>query len=131
MILRMTKIIVMEQHLRAERVLIKSNCCSQFLFYHIVFERLIFHKTRKCSGFENSETFARAATPRLSGLLRALRKSSSLSARVFSLLLSRDHKSMYGDVAKLLKVGLIDRIQEGLIEVTWDGVTTKPDLMVA
>jgi predicted transcriptional regulator len=81
--------------------------------------------------FENYETFARAVTPRRSELLKALRKTGSMSVRALSMLLKRDYKSVHGDVALLLKVGLIDRTDEGLVEVTWDEVTAKLNLLAA
>ena len=81
--------------------------------------------------FENYETFARTVTPRRSELLKALRKSGPMSVRALSVLLSRDYKSVHGDVARLLDVGLIDRTDERLIEVTWDKVSAELDLLAA
>jgi predicted transcriptional regulator len=81
--------------------------------------------------FENYVTFAKIATPRRLDLLRTLRRSGAMSIRALSMLLKRDYKSVHGDVAKLLETGLIDRTEEGLIEVTWDKVTANLDLLAA
>ena len=81
--------------------------------------------------FENYVTFAKIATPRRLELLRALRKTGPMSVRALSMLIKRDYKSVHGDVAKLLETGLIDRTEEGLVEVTWDEVTAKLDLLAA
>lgn len=81
--------------------------------------------------FENYASFAKAVTPRRHELLKILRKSGPLSVRALSMLLKRDYKSVHGDVAKLLDIGLIDRTDSGLVEVTWDEVTAKLDLRAA
>ena len=81
--------------------------------------------------FENYETFARAVTPRRSELLKALRKAGPLSVRALSILLKRDYKSVHGDVALLLDVGLADRTDTGLVVVTWDKVSAELDLLAA
>jgi predicted transcriptional regulator len=81
--------------------------------------------------FENYATFARVVTPRRSELLKVLRKSGATSVRALSLLVKRDYKSVHSDVAKLLEVGLIDRTDAKLIEVNWDEVTAKLDLLAA
>jgi predicted transcriptional regulator len=81
--------------------------------------------------FENYATFAKTVTPRRHDLLKALRKSGPMSVRALSMLLKRDYKSVHGDVAKLLDVGLIDRTDSGLVEVTWDKVSAELDLLAA
>ena len=82
-------------------------------------------------GFESYECFAQVATPRRIELMKALRKSGPMSVRALSMLLKRDYKSVHGDVAKLLDTGLIERTESGLVEVTWDQVTYKLDLLAA
>lgn len=82
-------------------------------------------------GFESYEGFARVATPRRIELMKALRKAGPMSVRALSIFLKRDYKSVHGDVAKLLDAGLVDRTQSGLVEVTWDEVTAKLDLLAA
>ena len=51
--------------------------------------------------------------------------------RALSVLLKRDYKSVHSDVQVLLNAGLIDRTDEGLIEVTWDSITADFDLLAA
>ena len=82
-------------------------------------------------GFESYEGFAKIATPRRIELMKALRQSGPLSVRALSVLLKRDYKSVHGDVAKLLDSGLVDRAESGLVEVTWDEVTAKINLLAA
>lgn len=81
--------------------------------------------------FADYAAFAKIVTPRRHELLKALRKSGPQSIRALSMLLQRDYKSVHSDVAKLLEIGLIDRTESGLVEVTWDEVSAKLSLLAA
>ena len=82
-------------------------------------------------GFESFAGFARTVTPKRLELAKSLRKAGPLSVRALSVLLKRDYKSVHSDVQILLNAGLIDRTDEGLIEVTWDSITADFDLLAA
>ncbi len=81
--------------------------------------------------FADYAAFTKIVTPRRHELLKALRKSGPLSVRALSMLVKRDYKSVHVDVAKLIEIGLIDRTDSGLVEVTWDELTAKLSLLAA
>lgn len=82
-------------------------------------------------GFESFAGFARTVTPKRLELAKTLRTAGPMSVRALSALLKRDYKSVHGDVQILLSAGLIDKTDEGLIEVTWDSITADFDLLAA
>ncbi len=88
-------------------------------------------KSKRHLGRVGLESFMKTVTLRRFELLKALRKSGPQSVRALSMLLKRDYKSVHGDVAKLLEIGLIDRTESGLIEVTWDKVSAELNLFAA
>jgi predicted transcriptional regulator len=81
--------------------------------------------------FTDVATFMKVVSPRRVDLMKALRGAGPMSVRALSMLLKRDYKSVHGDVAKLLGIGLIDRTESGLVEVTWDKVSAELDLLAA
>jgi predicted transcriptional regulator len=61
-------------------------------------------------------------TPKRWELLRAMTGAGPLSIRELARRLSRDIKSVHGDVAALLKAGIIDRTEDGRIEFPYDEI---------
>ena len=82
-------------------------------------------------GFESFAGFARTVTPMRFELVRQLRKAGPMSIRALAGLLKRDYKSVHGDVQILLDAGLIDKTEDGLIEVTWDQINAEMKLFAA
>ena len=81
--------------------------------------------------FADLGTFMKTITSKRLELMKSLRKAGPLSIRAVSMLVKRDYKSVHGDVHILLNAGLIDRTDDGLIEVTWDKVSAELDLLAA
>lgn len=82
-------------------------------------------------GFESFAGFARTVTPKRLELAKCLRQSGPMSVRGLSVLLKRDYKSVHSDVQILINAGLIDKTDEGLVEVTWDKINADFDLLAA
>ena len=57
-------------------------------------------------------------------LVEALRASGALSIRALAKTVSRDYKSVYQDVQKLMDLGLIKKREDGLIEAPYDRIVT-------
>ena len=93
-------------------------------------EKGIFEPERHI-GFESFAGFARTVTPKRYELVKRLRQAGPLSVRALSVILKRDYKSVHGDVQILLNAGLIDRTDDGLVEVTWDKISAEWDLLAA
>ena len=64
-------------------------------------------------------------------LLKALRRLGPVSVGELALALNRGERSVDTDASILIGSGLIDRTESGLVEVTWDQVTAKLDLLAA
>jgi predicted transcriptional regulator len=64
-------------------------------------------------------------------LLKALREKGPLSIRALSKALSRDYKSVYGDVSRLMEIGLIEKREDGLIEAPYDKIISEIRLRAA
>jgi predicted transcriptional regulator len=88
-------------------------------------------ETERHVGFESFAGFARTVTPKRLELAKSLRKAGPLSIRALSILLKRDYKSVHNDVQILLNAGLVDKTDDGLVEVTWDKINADFDLMAA
>lgn len=72
--------------------------------------------------FATVELLWKVITPKRWELLRAMTAAGPLSIREISRRLGRDVKSVHGDVAALLKAGVIDRIEDGRIEFPYDEI---------
>jgi predicted transcriptional regulator len=72
--------------------------------------------------FTDLETLLRMLTPRRFELLKQLRQTGSTSIRALSKALGRDYKNVHVDVVELVRLGLIERTDEGLVQVPWDEI---------
>ncbi len=72
--------------------------------------------------FTDLETLLRMLTPRRFELLKQLRQAGSTSIRALSKVLGRDYKNVHADVVDLVGVGLIERTDQGLVQVPWDEI---------
>jgi predicted transcriptional regulator len=72
--------------------------------------------------FTDLETLLRMLTPRRFALLKQLRETGSTSIRALSKALGRDYKNVHMDVIELTRIGLIERTEEGLVQVPWDEI---------
>jgi predicted transcriptional regulator len=72
--------------------------------------------------FTDLETLLRMLTPRRFALLKQLREMGSTSIRALSKALGRDYKTVHMDVVELARLGLIERTEEGLVQVPWDEI---------
>ncbi|MGH8587578.1 MAG: hypothetical protein ACREWE_15815 [Gammaproteobacteria bacterium] len=68
--------------------------------------------------FTDLETLLRTLTPRRFELLKQLRETGSTSIRALSKALGRDYKNVHTDVVELVRLGLIERTEEGFISGT-------------
>ena len=64
-------------------------------------------------------------------LLKALRRNGPLPVSGLARVLKRSENEVQSDVAILLKSALLSRTDSGLVEVTWDQVTAKLDLLAS
>lgn len=78
--------------------------------------------------FLRLESFMAAMSPKRLELMRHLRRNGPLSVRRLSQELGRDYKSVHGEVAKLVDAGLIERMAQGEVTVSWDRIVTELDL---
>jgi Predicted transcriptional regulator len=72
--------------------------------------------------FTELETLLRILTPRRFELLKQLRQTGPTSIRALSKTLGRDYKNVHADVIELMWLGLIERTEEGLVQVPWDEI---------
>lgn len=72
--------------------------------------------------FTELETLVRMLTPRRLELLKHLRRTGATSIRALSKALGRDYKNVHGEVVELVRLGLIERTDKGLIQVPWDEI---------
>jgi predicted transcriptional regulator len=72
--------------------------------------------------FTDLETLLRILTPRRFELLKQLRQMGPTSIRALSKALGRDYKNVHADVVELVQTGLIERTDEGLVQVPWDEI---------
>ena len=64
-------------------------------------------------------------------LLKELRRNGPLPVSGLARVLKRSENEVQSDVAILLKSALLSRTDSGLVEVTWDQVTAKLDLLAS
>ena len=75
--------------------------------------------------FIDLETLLRMLTLRRFELLKQLRQTGSTSIRALSKALGRDYKNVHMDVVELIRLGLIERTDEGLVQVPWDEIDAQ------
>jgi predicted transcriptional regulator len=79
-------------------------------------------KYRFYYGLPDGTCGVRILTPRRFELLKQLRQTGPTSIRALSKALGRDYKNVHADVVELLQIGLIERTDEGLVQVPWDEI---------
>ena len=70
--------------------------------------------------FQDLRMLLSILTPRRLEVLQTLRQQSLPSVRALSKKLGRDYKNVYTDVQALESVGLLERTEEGALQVLWD-----------
>ena len=70
--------------------------------------------------FQDLRMLLSILTPRRLEVLQTLRRQSLASVRALSKKLGRDYKNVYTDVQALEGVGLLERTEEGALQVPWD-----------
>ena len=70
--------------------------------------------------FQDLRMLLSILTPRRLEVLQTLRRQSLASVRALSKKLGRDYKNVYTDVQALEGVGLLERTEEGALQVHWD-----------
>ena len=70
--------------------------------------------------FEDLRMLLSILTPRRLEVLQTLRRQSLASVRALSKNLKRDYKNVHADVQALEGVGLLERTEEGALQVPWD-----------
>jgi predicted transcriptional regulator len=81
--------------------------------------------------FATYEQFTSAFSEKRYDLLRRLKAHGPCSIRALSKDLTRDYKSVHGDVKKLLELGLIEKRNDGLIEAPYDTIVSEISLKAA
>ncbi len=70
--------------------------------------------------FQDLRMLLSILTPRRLEVLQTLRRQSLASVRALSKNLKRDYKNVHTDVQALEGVGLLERTEEGALQVPWD-----------
>ena len=70
--------------------------------------------------FEDLSMLLSILTPRRLEVLKTLRQQSLSSVRALSKILKRNYKNVHTDVQVLEGVGLLERTEEGALQVSWD-----------
>lgn len=78
--------------------------------------------------FTDLETLLKTLTPQRFRLLRQLRHRGPCSIRALARTLQRDYKNVHRDVTELLRLGLIDKDEQGQVWVPWDEIDARLDL---
>ena len=81
--------------------------------------------------FTTYEQFTAALSDRRMELLSVLKGLGPSSIRALSKEVSRDYKSVHGDVGRLMEVGLIEKRDDGLIEAPFDKIVSEIRLKAA
>lgn len=81
--------------------------------------------------FVTYEQFTAALTDKRMEMLSVLKGQGPLSIRALSKALSRDYKSVHGDVSRLMEIGLIEKREDGLIEAPYDKIISEIRLRAA
>ena len=78
--------------------------------------------------FESMEVLLRTLTPNRWRMLRRLRVLGASSIRALAQALGRDYRGVHSDVAALVELGLIERLESGKIAVPWSHITAEVSL---
>lgn len=78
--------------------------------------------------FLGLDSFMAAMSPKRLDLMRHLHRAGPRSVRRLSQDLGRDYKSVHGEIARLIDVGLVERTASGEVAVEWDRIVTELDL---
>jgi predicted transcriptional regulator len=78
--------------------------------------------------YASAETLFATLTPARWRVMRDVAAAGPSSIRAVARRLSRDYKSVHGDVAVLLAAGLAEKDDAGRVVVPWTRVTTSVDL---
>ena len=81
--------------------------------------------------FNNYKDWLSAFSGRRIKLIKILHVNGPLSIRALSKALSRDYKSVHGDVSRLMEIGLIEKREDGLIEAPYDKIISEIRLKAA
>ncbi len=73
-------------------------------------------------GFASVELMWKVITPKRWELMRAIAGAGPLAIREIARRVGRDVKSVHGDVAALLKAGVLDRAEDSRIEFPYDEI---------
>src|SRR5690348_4668689 len=80
------------------------------------------HEQGAFISFASVELLWKIITPKRWELLRAISGAGPLAIREIARRVGRDVKSVHGDVAALLKAGIIDRTGDGRVEFPYDQI---------
>lgn len=86
-------------------------------------------RTEEGLTFTDMQTFLTSITPRRWEAAFALNELGPTSIRALAKAVTRDYKSVYQDVQKLIELGLIRKRDDGLIEAPYERIVT--DLRLA
>jgi predicted transcriptional regulator len=81
--------------------------------------------------FQDLETLLRVLSVRRLELLKALRKAGPMNVRALAKLLGRDYKNVHQDVARLEKLGLIERSGKQAVMVPWESISFSAEIRLA
>jgi predicted transcriptional regulator len=81
--------------------------------------------------FESMEALLKALTPNRWVLLRRLRSKGPSSVRALAGSLGRDYRGVHADVTALLRVGLVEKREDGKIVVPWSRITAEMSIDMA
>ena len=79
--------------------------------------------------FENLSMLLSILTPSRLNLLQKLRQQGPMSIRALSKILKRDYKNVHSGVRALEEVGLLERTEEGTLQVPWDIIDAHVQLV--
>lgn len=75
--------------------------------------------------FPDLATLLSVLTPRRLEMLKTLHSTGPLSVRALSKKLGRDYKNVHGDAKLLERLGLVNRDDEGHVQVPWDSIIAE------
>ena len=78
--------------------------------------------------FADLPLLLKTLTPARWGLLRRLKESGPVSVYALAQTLGRDYKNVHTDVARLARLGLIEKDKEARVHVAWDAVRAELQL---
>jgi predicted transcriptional regulator len=78
--------------------------------------------------FESLPVLLKNLTPARWKLLEAVKRSGPMSINELVRVLERNYKNVHTDVARLVDLGLIERVADQRIAVAWDTITAEMKL---